>query len=180
MASVAAGAPQQGRLIGYRLPQLTVARFVGRRSVKSGAIWGLIFGLYVYDNAIAFDTIAPTAGRRAALLTAMASNSGLKALLGDTRAITTRSGFIDWRAVGVITLVASIWGLLAATKSLRGEEAAGRWELFLSGQTTARRATVNALAGMVAGVLAMYVLTTALTVIVGGWPAAPGSSLGSR
>jgi ABC-2 type transport system permease protein len=151
----------------YRLPQLTIARFVGRRTMRTGALWGLVFGLYVYDNAFAFDSIAPTAPQRNRLLATMASNAGLKALLGDTHRITTRGGFTDWRAIGVTALVASIWGLLVATKTLRGEESAGRWELFLAGQTTPRRAAANALAGLGAGVLAMYVMTALLTALVG-------------
>jgi ABC-2 type transport system permease protein len=139
-----------------------------------------VFGLYVYDNAFAFDTIAPTAAQRDRLLGTMASNAGLKALLGDTHRITTRGGFTDWRAIGVTALVASIWGLLVATKTLRGEETAGRWELFLTGQTTPRRAAANALAGLAAGVLAMYLLTALLTALVGTRPnvgITPGQSL---
>jgi ABC-2 type transport system permease protein len=151
----------------YRLPQLTVARFVGVRMVRTGAIWGLVFGLYVYDNAFAFDTIARNASLRHQLLNTMASNAGLKALLGDTQGITTRGGFTDWRAIGVTALVASIWGLLAATRTLRGDESAGRWELFLAGATTQRRAAAGALAGLGAGVLAMYVMTALLTALVG-------------
>jgi ABC-2 type transport system permease protein len=152
---------------GYRLPQLTVARFVGVRMMRTGAIWGLVFGLYVYDNAYAFDTIARNASLRHQLLNTMASNAGLKALLGDTQGITTRGGFTDWRAIGVTALVASIWGLLAATRTLRGEETAGRWELFLTGATTQRRAAAGALAGLGAGMLAMYVMTALLTALVG-------------
>jgi polyether ionophore transport system permease protein len=173
-------APAPARPVRYRLPQFTIARFVGRRSVRIGAVWGLVFGLYVYDNAYAFDTIARTAALRAQLLGSMAGNAGLKALLGDTQLITTRGGFTDWRAIGVTTLVASIWGLLAATKAFRGEEAAGRWEMFLAGQTTQRRAAANALAGLGAGVLAMYLLTVLLTALVGARPnvaISPGRSL---
>jgi len=70
----------------------------------------------------------------------------------------------------VTALVASIWGLMVATRAFRGEEAAGRWELFLAGQTTPRRAAANALAGLGAGVLAMYVLTALLTALVGARP----------
>jgi ABC-2 type transport system permease protein len=151
----------------YQLPQLTVARFVAVRMMRTGAIWGLVFGLYVYDNAYAFDTIARNAALRRQLLNTMASNAGLKALLGDTRGITTRGGFTDWRAIGVTTLVASIWGLLAATRTLRGEESAGRWELFLAAPTTQRRTAGGALAGLGAGVLAMYVMTALLTALVG-------------
>ena len=148
----------------YRRPQLAVARFTGRRAIRTGALWGLVFGLYVYDNAVSFDTLAATAAKRSGLLGSMASNAGLKALLGDTQGITTRGGFTDWRAVGVTILVASIWGLLTATKALRGEEQAGRWELFLGGQTTPRRAASGALAGLGAGVTAVYLLTALLTV----------------
>jgi ABC-2 type transport system permease protein len=151
----------------YRLPQLTVGRFVGVRMMRTGAIWGLVFGLYVYDNAYAFDTIARNASLRHQLLNTMAGNAGLKALLGDTQSITTRGGFTDWRAIGVTALVASIWGLLAATRTLRGEETAGRWELFLAGATTQRRAAAGALAGLGAGVLAMYAMTALLTALVG-------------
>ena len=158
MASTAAAGPAAGRA-RYRLPQLTIAWFTGRRAARAGALWGLVFGIYVYDNAFAFHTIAPTAARRDSLLASMARNAGLKALLGDTRQITTLGGFIDWRAIGVTVLVASVWGLMAATKALRGEEAAGRWELLLAGLTTPRRAAANALTGLGAGVVAMYVLT---------------------
>ncbi len=133
--------------------------------VRTGGLWGLVFGLYVYDNAFGFDAIAPDRRQRDKLLSAIASNTGLKALIGDTHRITTSGGFTDWRAIGVTALVVSVWGLLAATKALRGEEAAGRWELFLAGQTTARRAAANALAGLGAGVRRMYVVTSLLTAV---------------
>lgn len=130
MASAAIAAAGRTR---YRRPQWALARFVAHRELKVGAVWGAVFGLYVYDNAFAFDSIAPSPAARDQLLATMGGNPGLKALLGDTGAITTRGGFTDWRALGVTVLVASIWGLLAATKTLRGEETAGRWELFLAG-----------------------------------------------
>ena len=48
----------------YRRPQLAAARFTGSRMMRTGAVWGLVFGLYVYDNAVAFHTIAPTTAQR--------------------------------------------------------------------------------------------------------------------
>jgi len=168
------------QLTSYARPQLATARFTGRRIMRTGALWGLVFGIYVYDNAVAYHTIAASAAQRERLLATMASNAGLKALLGDTRRITTLGGFTDWRAIGVTTLVASIWGLLAATKALRGEESAGRWEVILAGQTTQRRATAGVLAGLGAGVLIMYVVTALLTIAVGARPSVgigPGASM---
>ena len=181
MASTrAAGPAASARRTRYARPQLVIAGFTGRRMVRTGALWGLVFGLYVYDNAVAFHTIASTTSQRDRLLSTMAGNAGLKALLGDTRRITTLGGFTDWRAIGIISLVASVWGLLAATKALRGEEDTGRWELVLAGQTTQRRAAAGVLAGLAAGLLAMYVLTALLTVAVGTRPGvhiAPGQGV---
>jgi len=168
--TAAAGATISERRTRYARPQLAFARFTGLRMVRTGALWGLVFGIYVYDNAFAFHTIAPTAAQRDRLLSTMAGNAGLKALLGDTRQITTLGGFTDWRAIGITALVASVWGLLAATKALRGEEAAGRWELVLSGRTTQRRAAAGVLAGLGAALLAMYLLTALLTVAAGARP----------
>jgi ABC-2 type transport system permease protein len=162
---VASGAA--AALTRYRLPQLAAGRFIARHTLKTGSLWGAVFGLYVYSTAIGFDSLAPNAANRDQLLNSLASNTGLKALLGSTHQITTRAGFVDWRVIGVASMVGAIWGMLLATKTLRGEEAAGRWEPFLAGQTTARRATGNALAGLGTGVLAMYVLAALFTAAVG-------------
>ena len=43
------------------------------------------------------------------------------------------------------------FGLLTATRLMRREEDSGRWELLLAGQTTRRRAAVQAVAGLAAG-----------------------------
>ena len=51
---------------------------------------------------------------------------GINALIGPARAINTVAGFSSWRALGVLSLLGGIWGLLTSTKYLRGEEEAGR------------------------------------------------------
>jgi ABC-2 type transport system permease protein len=58
-----------------------------------------------------------------------------------------------------------VWGLLAATRLLRGEEEAGRWEPLLAGGTTRRRAAASALAGLGAGLLVLWAVTGAITVV---------------
>lgn len=151
----------------YHFPQWTVARFVARRTVWPAVLWGLVIGLYVYASAVGFQTISSNPATRARLLAAMSNNVGLKALVGDPHQVTDVHGFIDWRVTGIGVLVVSIWALLTATRSMRGEEAAGRWELFLAGRTTGRRATANALTGLYADLLLMYVLVAAVTTAVG-------------
>jgi len=74
---------------------------------------------------------------------------------------------VTWRATGVMSLVGALWGLLVATRVTRGEEAAGRWEPFLAGRTTHRRAAAQALAGLTCSLLLMLAIVTAVTTAVG-------------
>ena len=74
-------------------------------------------------------------------------------------------------------MLGSIWGLLTATRLMRGEEEAGRYDLLLAGQTTRRRAGGQALAGLGAGLLALFVLTAVGAIVTGRSPSA-GFSLG--
>ena len=117
-----------------------IAVQTARRAIRSGALWGAIFGLYVYASAAGYAATYPSLAARRRLATSLGANAGLATLLGPARRLDTVAGFTAWRTMGVLTLVGAIWGLLLATRMLRGEEDAGRWELFLSGQTTRRRA----------------------------------------
>jgi ABC-2 type transport system permease protein len=84
--------------------------------------------------------------------------------------VNTIGGFVAWRVFGLLIIVGAIWGMLAATRLLRREEDAGRWELFLAGRTTRRQATAQAITGMAVGWLTLWALTAALTAIAGSQP----------
>lgn len=144
-----------------------VAARTARRAARSGALWGLVFGLYVASSALGFATTYPTAAARAKLATSLGTNSGLAALLGPARNIGTVAGFTGWRATAVLTIVGAIWGLLLATRMLRGEEDAGRWELYLCGQTTRQHAAAQAMVGLGAGLAGLWGVTAVLTLAVG-------------
>ncbi len=151
----------------FRSPRSVVARFVGKSVSKSAAIIGYITGAYVAASVYGYVTAYPTDASRATLVATFGSNVGLQALFGVARNIDTVRGFTAWRCLGVMTIVGGIWALLAATKRFRGEEEAGRWELLLSGQTTARGAAINTLAGLGAGLFVAYALTAIITGIAG-------------
>lgn len=168
----ASGPPGQGStqtqdLHTYRLPQWVLARFVARRTAQGAILWGAVMGLYVYASTVGFTDLAPTPAGRQQFLAALAGNTGLKAMFGVPYRIDTVGGFVTWRATGVMSLVGALWGLLVATRVTRGEEAAGRWEPFLAGRTTHRRAAAQALAGLACSLLLMLAIVTAVTTAVG-------------
>ncbi len=165
-APTATADPRAGR-VRYPRARARVAWFTVRRTVRTAGVWGLAAGLLVYTTVAGFTTIAPTAAERAQVLTDLAANRGLRALLGEPYRVETVAGLVDWRVLGTASLVVAIWGLLTATRVLRGEEAAGRWEVFLTGRTTARRATASALAGVAGSVLVLAAVVAAITWLVG-------------
>ena len=151
---------------GDRRAATMVLRATTKRAGRSGAVWGLGFGAYVALQTSAYGTAYPTVAARERFAQSFAGNSGLAALVGSAQHLDTVAGFMSWR-LGILSIIGAIWGLLLATRLLRGEEDAGRWELLLSGQTTRRRAAGQAIVGLAAGLATMWVVTAAFTVVAG-------------
>jgi ABC-2 type transport system permease protein len=155
-----------------RYPGAVLARQVARRAARSGALWGLVFGFFIFAQTHAYISSYKTQAARDQLARAYGSNVAMNALLGSERAVNTVAGFASWRFVGIFSVLGSIWGLLTATRLMRGEEEAGRYDLLLAGQTTRRRAGGQALAGLGAGLLALFALTAAGAIVTGRSPSA--------
>ncbi len=158
---------------------VVIAALTARRSIRSGLAWGAVFGLYVVASAAGYASTYPTVADRERMARSLETNAGLAALLGPARRLATVAGFTSWRTMGVLVIVGAVWGLLAATRSVRGEEDAGRWELLLAGQTTRRSAAAQAAAGLGAGLLSLWAVTAVVTVAVGATKKVAFSASGS-
>jgi ABC-2 type transport system permease protein len=146
---------------------IVVFRLTARRAVRSGVLWGYVFGLYVATQALAYASSYRTVAQRAGLAKEFGSNAGVSALVGPAHDIQTVAGFTVWKCLAVLAVVGGVWGLLTATRLLRGEEDAGRWELLLAGQTTRRVAAAQALVGLACGVAVLWTVSAVITVVVG-------------
>jgi ABC-2 type transport system permease protein len=154
-----------------------VLRLVARRAVRAGALWGTLFAVYTVAQVAAYTAGYPTQRARDELLAAYGHNAGLEALLGDASAIATPRGYAEWRLLGVLGVVGSVWGILLATRLTRGEEEAGRTELLLAGATTRNRASAQTLAGLAGGVVALFALSFVGALLAAG---SPGMHIGVR
>ncbi len=144
-----------------------VARRAARSASRSGLVWGLGFGSYVAVSSLGYASSYSTPAEREQFARLFGANAAVNALIGPARRLDTVTGFTAWRSLGVLGVVGAIWGLLAATRLLRGEEDAGRWELLLSGHATRRGATGQTLAGLAAGLVALWATTSAIVAVAG-------------
>ncbi len=150
-----------------RRPGSVVAVRTARLALRSGVLWGWVFGLTVASSALGYVSAYKTPAARANFATTFGSNAGLDAIAGPANQLQTVAGYTVWKSLAFLSVLGALWGLLTATRLLRGEEDAGRWELLLAGQTTKRRATAQVIAGLGAGFAALFALTCVISVAVG-------------
>jgi len=163
VADVAIAAPVRA---GQR-PGTVIAGLTARKAVRSGVLWGYIFGIAVASSAVSYTTIYKTQAQRDSLAAAYGSNKATSALFGPAPQLQTVAGFTVFKISMTLMILGAVWGLLTSTRLLRGEEDNGRWELLLAGQTTRKGATTQALCGLGAGALTLWALTGVIVVLTG-------------
>jgi ABC-2 type transport system permease protein len=140
-----------------------VAALTVRRASVQAAVWGFIFGGTIAASASSYASLFPTAASRAAVARSFQGNTAWAALFGPLRRLDTVAGYTAYKSGMAVTILAAIWGLLVATRVLRGEEDAGRWELLLAGRTTRGRAAGQVALGLGLAFAVLWIPTAILT-----------------
>ena len=110
------------------------------------------FGVTVAATASSYVSSFPSVASRHELAVSTGRDSGLAVLLGPVTSLDTVGGYTVYKLFVFLTTIAALWSLLAATRLLRGEEDAGRWQLVLAGNTRAAHATAATLVGLGAAI----------------------------
>lgn len=127
-----------------------------RRLWVTATVWAVAFGGTVAASALSYVDSFPDQASRQQLAASTSNDTGLAILLGPTAGIGTVGGYTVYKCFAFLTTIGAVWGLLAATRLLRGEEDAGRWQLVLAGDTRPARATLATLAALGAAVAIVF------------------------
>ena len=144
-----------------------IARHTTRRSVRSAALWGYVFGIAVASSAFSYARIYKTPAERERLAEVFGRDHAASALFGPAPQLQTVAGFTVFKVSMTLMIIGAVWGLLTSTRLLRGDEDAGRWEILVSGQTTRGRGVAQVLAGLGAGAAVLWAITALVTVVAG-------------
>jgi ABC-2 type transport system permease protein len=166
-AEVAGRAARRAPGRAGKSPGTVVAWLTTRKAVRSGVIWGYIFGVAIASSAVSYARIYKTPAQREALAAAYGANKATSALFGPAPQLQTVAGFTVFKISMTLMILGAVWGLLTSTRLLRGEEDNGRWELLLAGQTTRSGAAAQALGGLGAGVVTLWAVTGLITALTG-------------
>src|SRR5438552_615336 len=162
--------PKPKDVYGDERASRVVAVTTAKRAGRGGVLWGLVFGATIAASASSYASLFPTRSSRIATAKLVQGNLGFAALFGPLRHLDTVAGYTAYKSLYFVVVLGAIWGLLTATRVLRGEEDTGRWELFLSGHTTRGGAARQAAAGLGVGLVLVWIPMTVLTVAVGSQP----------
>ncbi len=132
-------------------PQLPPGRAVSRlvaRQLRLGAlVVAMICGGMSGLTAAQYQPIGRLLDESG--LRAFAENPAIRILSGPPVALDDPGGFTVWRTGTTLSVLASVWIMLAATSLTRGEEDSGRWDLLLAGRLRVGDVVVRCLAALV-------------------------------
>jgi ABC-2 type transport system permease protein len=148
-------------------PASVVRALSARKALRSGVLWGYIFGIAIASSEISYVKIYKTPAQREALAATYGTSKAVSALFGPAPQLQTVSGFSVFKIAMTLMILGAVWGLLTSTRLLRGEEDAGRWDLLLCGQTTRRGATAQTITGLAAGLVSLWAITAIITILSG-------------
>lgn len=148
---------------GKRLsPRIAIWHLGLRMTLKGAIIMGLLAGGMAFIQGAAYGSTFPDEKAQAAFKATMESAPGLGVLYGETRDLASATGYIVYRTVPTMAIIAAIWGLMTVTKLMRGQEEDDRWEITLSGSTTAPQASGLLLLGFGTSLVLTFVIATGL------------------
>ncbi len=134
------------------------------------AVIGLIMALNAVGNVIGYRDTYPDEASRQQFAAAFQGNLALRLFYGIPRDLASVGGYVEFRVVAIVGVLAAAWAVFAAARALRGEEDAGRWELVLCGAITRSGATALVLAALLLECGALWLVTAASLWLVGTIP----------
>jgi len=159
-----------GRSVSADGVHAAIAKRAFKQVWVGAAVCAVAFGATAASSALTYVSSFPTELSRQQLAATTGRDSGLSVLLGPISSIGTVGGYTFYKVFVFLTTIGAIWALLAATRGLRGEEDAGRWQVVLAGSTRPARATAATLAALFAAVGVVFAGTAVLTVLAGRDP----------
>ncbi len=159
--------------VSVRRPDVAIAWRAFRSTCIGATVLAVGFGVMVAATALTYVSTFPTEASRRQLGELTSLSGGLSVLMGPATGIGTVGGYTFYKGYVFLTSIAAVWAVLITTRSLRGEEDVGRWQLLLSGSTRPPRATAAVLVGLSASV-ALVTLGVAVGTAVAGLDPAVG------
>lgn len=155
---------------------------LARWRLRQDAVWWTLWclGLALEPLAVAqtYTSAYPTPAARESLQRTSENNPGLNLLYGQPLDLTSAGGFVTWRILSFLLVLAGIAGALRVIRHLRGDEEDGRSELLRSAPVGVSADLVAVMVSLTTGALAVTALTS-IGLVAWGLPPAGSLTMGA-
>lgn len=142
-----------------------------RQTIRGAIVIGLLAGIILGMQGYLYVQLYPDPVSQRAFAETLSLAPQLGFLYGDADNLYHGpNGYMVYRAAQTLAVIMSVWGLLVATRLLRGSEEEGRWEVVRSGAITARRAQSLVMAGFIYSWLVAFAIGTIIVMSIGRAP----------
>jgi len=136
------------------------ARAVARRAFSDSRVrtisFALLFAFVTVANVVGYRKTYPTIADRLRFAASFGGNASIRLFYGVPHDLLTVGGYAAWRAGGILSIFAGMWGVLAAVRAMRTEEDSGRQELVLAGAVGRGAAFAAALVAIAVGMAVLW------------------------
>ncbi len=143
-----------------------IGRFTFRQVLKGAIILGLAVSVITAIQALGYIESYPTVKERTQFAATLEANPSFNLLYGEPNHLTEPAGYMVYRVTPFVAFIASFWGLLVATRLLRGQEEDGRLEILLTGRTSNAKAVFQTILGIGAAWLVVFLIATVLISLI--------------
>ena len=145
-------------------------RFGFRQTIRGALIIGVLGGIMMGAYGSAIAEVYPTQASRDLLVKTLSATPAINFLSGEVKNASQPASYAIYKSLPMMTLITAVWGLMVATRLLRGNEEDGRLELIVSGATTKRRTAAHLLLGFGYSIIVAIVVMWALAAALGQAP----------
>ncbi|HTU86357.1 MAG TPA: hypothetical protein VMF57_12335 [Solirubrobacteraceae bacterium] len=135
-----------------------------------------LFAAVAYLNPVSYRHTYATLSERLQFAHSFANNKAVVLFYGKAYDLLTVGGYSAWRVGGILSILAAVFGLLAAVRALRTEEDSGRTELVLAGMAS-RAGLYSASLASIGAQMAVLWAAVVLGSLLAGLPAAGSAYL---
>src|SRR5437879_6262557 len=129
-------------------PARAMVKLARRQLARGAYAWAAVSFLAVYGTVKGYVGAYPTLEARRKIAALVIRNPAFQAINGVARRLDTPGGFVTWRVGGALMVIVAAWGLVAATRVIRGEEDDGRADMVRAGAVTGTQALVAAIGAL--------------------------------
>lgn len=137
------------------------------RQIRKGAVlFAVLAAFLLVIQGIGIKEALPTPAERTQMIISFEANPVFKFIYNENDHADTPQGYMLYRSGQILALIGSLWILLIATKTLRGQEEDGQLEVLLVGRTILGGATIQQIGGIAVGILGVGLLVCAVLLAV--------------